>query len=385
MGGVPGEDGTGRTAREASSPGRAAGARQVVVVGAGPAGATAARCAARAGAEVLLVDRRAVVGRPVECAGFLPAEDELRAMLPGVPDQSEIFHMPEQFTLDRTEETVIVSPSGRREVLAFKGITINRAVWDAHNVDLAVEAGAEFRPSTGATGYENGILTTERGVYSPTVLVAADGPRSRMRRLAGLPDPRLIAPAINADARIKHEGRVEMHFCREAPGGYAWVIPAGDGRAHVGLGADPRRGTGGLRDALERFARRVGAELGEVTAGAVPSAGPVARTVAGNVMLAGDAAGHVMASNGGGVPIALAAGRAAGEVAAAVVGGRARVEDYERRWRAEVGEVLEVAARIRWMAGIPFRWPMLLDMVMWAMPRWEMARALRCQRMLGVW
>jgi digeranylgeranylglycerophospholipid reductase len=104
----------------------------------------------------------------------------------------------------------------------------------------------------------------------------------------------------------------------------------------------------------------------------------------GNVMLAGDAAGHVMASNGGGVPIALAAGRAAGEVAAAVVAGRARPEDYERRWRAEVGEVLEVAARIRWLAGVPFRWPMLLDMVMWAMPRWEMARALRCQRMLGV-
>jgi digeranylgeranylglycerophospholipid reductase len=381
--GVPGEDGTGR-AHGTSAPERAAEPWQVVVVGAGPAGATAARCAARAGAEVLLIDRRAVVGRPVECAGFLPAQDELAAMLPGVPDQQDIFGVPERFVLDRTEETVIVSPSGRRKVLAFQGVTIDRAAWDAHNVDLAVEAGAEFRPSTGATGYENGTLVTEMGVCSPTVLIAADGPRSRMRRCAGLPDPRLIAPALNADARIKHEGRVEMHFCREAAGGYAWVIPAGDGRAHVGLGADPRRGGGDLRPALERFARRVGAELGAVSAGAVPSAGPVARTVAGNVMLAGDAAGHVMASNGGGVPIALAAGRAAGEVAAAVADGKARVEDYERRWRAEVGEVLEVAARIRWLAGVPFRWPLLLDMVMWAMPRWEMARALRCQRMLFV-
>jgi len=382
--GVPGEDGTGR-AREASARGRAAESRQIVVVGAGPAGATAARFAARAGAEVLLIDRRAVVGRPVECAGFLPSKGELAAMLPGVGDQARLFDISEEFILDRTEETVIVSPSGRRKVLAFQGVTIDRAAWDAHNVDLAVEAGAEFRPSTGATGYENGILVTERGVYSPTVLIAADGPRSRMRRCAGLPDPWLIAPALNADVRIKHDGRVEMHFCREAPGGYAWVIPAGDGRAHVGLGADPRRDTEGLRDALDRFARRVGAELGEVAAGAVPSAGPVARTVAGNVMLAGDAAGHVMASNGGGVPIALVVGRAAGEVAAAVVAGRARPEDYERRWRAEVGEVLEVAARIRWLAGVPFRWPLLLDMVMWAMPRWEMARALRCQRMLGVW
>ena len=383
MGGAPCEDGTA-LGRRTASPVRAAEPRQLVVVGAGPAGATAARCAARAGAEVLLIDRRAVVGRPVECAGFLPALEELAKMLPGVPDQRAIFRVPERFVLDVTEETVVVSPSGRRKALPFQGVTVDRAAWDAHNVDLAVEAGAEFRPSTGATGLENGVLMTERGVYSPGVLIAADGPNSRMRRCAGLPDPRLIAPALNADARMDHEGRVEMHFCREAPGGYAWVIPAGDGRAHVGLGVDPRRGEVDIRPALERFARRVGASLGEITAGHVPSAGPVARTVACNVMLAGDAAGHVMASNGGGVPIALAVGRAAGEVAAAVVGGRGRVEDYERRWRAEVGEVLEVAARIRWLAGVPFRWPLLLDMVMWAMPRWEMARALRCQRMLWV-
>jgi len=34
------------------------------------------------------------------------------------------------------------------------------------------------------------------------------------------------------------------------------------------------------------------------------------------------------------------------------------------------------------MAGLPFRSPKLLTMAMWAMPRWEMARALRCQRPL---
>ncbi len=359
--------------------------RQVVVAGAGPAGATAARYAAMAGADVLLVDRRATVGTPMECAGFLPSSRELARMLPGVPDQGELFDVPERFVLYRTEETVIVSPSGRRKVLPFEGLTVDRRAWDPHNVDLAVEAGAEFRPSTAVTGLEEGVLVTDRGRVAPGVLIAADGPHSRTRRSVGLPEPRLVAPALNALARVEHEGRVEMHFCREAPGGYAWVIPAGDGHAHVGIGVDPRFVRGDIKAHLQAFAKRSGAELLDLAAGFVPSAGPIPRAVKDNVMVVGDAAGHVMASNGGGVPIALAAGRAAGETAARVVAGGATVEQYETRWRAEVGDVLRVAARIRWLAGLPFRWPLLLDMVMWAMPRWEMSRALRCQRMLWVW
>jgi digeranylgeranylglycerophospholipid reductase len=386
LGGAPAGGGPAERAREGSSRDTTrAEDRQVVVVGAGPAGATAARHARLAGArDVVLIDRRAVVGAPVECAGFLPAEDELAAMLPLVPDQRELFHVPDEFILARTEETAIVSPSGRAKVLPFRGITIDRAAWDIRNVELAVEAGVEFRPSTSAEGLEGGVLRTDRGAMVASVIVAADGPHSRVRGWAGLPEPRLIAPAINAVANIEHGGRVEMHFAREAPGGYAWIIPAGDGVAHVGLGVDPRFGGRELKTPLERFAKRIGAELVELAAGFVPSAGPLARTHAGNVMVVGDAAGHVMASNGGGIPIALAAGRVAGKVAARVARGEGAIDEYEAGWRAEVGDVLRVSSRIRWMAGLPFRSPTMLGVAMWAMPRWEMARALRCQRLLFV-
>jgi digeranylgeranylglycerophospholipid reductase len=384
LGGAPEGVGPAERARERSFRDAAkAEDRQVVVVGAGPAGATAARHARLAGArDVVLIDRRARVGTPVECAGFLPAEDELAAMLPSVQDQRGLFHVPDEFVLARTEETAIVSPGGRVKVLPFRGITIDRAAWDMRNVELAVEAGVEFRPSTSAEGLEGGVLRTDRGAMLASVIVAADGPHSRVRGWAGLPEPRLVAPAINAVARIEHGGRVEMHFGREAPGGYAWVIPAGDGVAHVGLGVDPRFGGRELKTLLERFARRVGADIVELAAGFVPSAGPLARTHAGNVMVVGDAAGHVMASNGGGIPIALAAGRVAGRVAARVATGEGTIEEYEAGWRAEVGDVLRVSSRTRWMAGLPMRSPALLSMAMWAMPRWEMARALRCQRLL---
>lgn len=354
--------------------------RQVVVVGAGPAGSTVARYAALGGADVLLIDRRAVVGRPVQCAGFLPSEGELLEMLPRVPDQEELYQVDQRFVLARTYESVMVSPKGRRKTLPFEGLTIDRGEWDPHLVDLAVKAGAEFRPSTQAMRLDSGILRTDGGDVLPGVLVAADGPHSRVRRAAGMRDPGLIAPALNAPSRMLHSGKVEMHFTPEAPGAYAWVIPAGQGMAHVGLGADPRRKVDDLRANLSAFAERVGAQLGPVTGGFVPTAGPVKRTVSGNVMLVGDAAGQVMASNGGGVPIALAAGRAAGEVAAQVVLRGGDLMDYQRRWRREVGDALATSARFRWAAGQPFWSPLAMDMAMWAFPRSQMLRALKCQR-----
>lgn len=358
--------------------------REVVVVGAGPAGSTAARFAAEGGADVVLIDRRSVVGRPVQCAGYLPAEHELREMLPGVPDQDQLYRVDDRFVLATTYETVIVSPQGYRTPLRFEGRTVDRAEWDPHLVDMAVRAGAEFRPSTQALGLENGVLRTDRGDLLPGVVIAADGPHSRMRRLAGLRDPRLIAPAINAPSRHLHTGKVEMHFGRDAPGGYAWVIPAGREMSHVGVGVDPRRKGANLKVLLRTFAEKVGAELGPMTGGSVPSAGPARRTVAGNMMLVGDAAGHVMASNGGGVPIAMAAGRVAGRVAGRTVSGKGDVQEYERLWRAQLHDVLATSARFRWAAGLSIWSPLAMDMAMRFMPKDQMLRALKCQRVFNV-
>jgi len=159
--------------------------RQVVVIGAGPAGSTAARYAAEAGADVLLMDRKTIVGDPVQCAGYLPSEEELADMLPDVPDPDQLYSVDDTFELSRTYETVIVSPQGRRTVLKFEGRTIDRARWDPHLVDGAVKAGAEYRPSTQAMALGSGVLLTDRGSFLPGVVIAADAmPGSSPRGMA---------------------------------------------------------------------------------------------------------------------------------------------------------------------------------------------------------
>jgi digeranylgeranylglycerophospholipid reductase len=102
-------------------------------------------------------------------------------------------------------------------------------------------------------------------------------------------------------------------------------------------------------------------------------------------MLVGDAAGHVMASNGGGVPIAMAAGRIAGRVAARVVEGKGDLIAYEGGWRSQLGEVMATSVRFRRLAGMTFWSPMIMEMAMWGLPRGQMLRALRCQRLFWIW
>jgi digeranylgeranylglycerophospholipid reductase len=76
----------------------------------------------------------------------------------------------------------------------------------------------------------------------------------------------------------------------------------------------------------------------------VPSEGPISSTVSGNGMVVGDAAGHVISVNGGGIPLAMIGGRICGEVAADNINSSRPLEDYEKVWRDVMLKPLKTAA-----------------------------------------
>src|SRR2546425_777376 len=144
-----------------------------------------------------------------------------------------------------------------------------------------------------------------------------------------------------------------MFFGNLAPGGYAWIIPKA-GCANVGLGTWERF-RGNLRELFDKFiaARRL--EPGKATGGFVPVLGPPPRTVKDNVMLVGDAAGMVMATNGGGNNVAMIAGRFAGLTAADHLLDGTPLDAYETRWRTAVGGPLAQGAPAKTPAPRPPR------------------------------
>jgi digeranylgeranylglycerophospholipid reductase len=222
-------------------------------------------------------------------------------------------------------------------------------------------------------------VETNRGTFQGRVVIGSDGPRSTVAKSVGLEWP-VSAPAMSATVEGEFGNPTDMFFGNLAPGGYAWIIPKAHS-ANVGLGTW-QYFRGNLRELFDRFVRSRHLEPGKATGGFVPVMGPPPRTVKDNAILVGDAAGMVMATNGGGNNVAMIAGRIAGLTAADHLADGTPLDAYESRWRAAVGGPLDQGVRIKKLADRFFGSDRLLEAAMVLVGRRRMARAIRCQRLL---
>ncbi len=350
----------------------------VIVVGSGPAGGTAARYAARRGLKVLLLDKRKEIGVPVQCGEYVAGDEEVRAIFPAVTDLEDLMVVPHRVKQIDTPVIRIWSPRGRAYDLPFKGYTVRRDKMDQGIADQAVQEGADLRTETVATKVEGSQVHTNRGVFEGKVVIGCDGPRSTVAQSVGLAWP-VSAPAMSTTAEGDFGDATEMFFGNLAPGGYAWIIPKAH-CANVGLGTWERF-RGNLRSLYDKFLDGRGIHGGKATGGYVPVLGPVDRTVAGNVLLAGDSAGMVMATNGGGINVSMLAGRIAGITAADHLLNGVPLQEYERRWRSQLELPLLEGVRIKHLADRFFGSDTFLEASMILLGRKRMGRAIRCQRL----
>ena len=305
----------------------------MVVVGGGPAGAIAAHAAAQAGARVLVVERSP--HRPPRCTGIVG------------PQTLSLLAPPPRLVLRELRAVRVVAPGGGEVVYRApgpKGYVLDRSELDRWLLERAATAGAVILGPATAVGMDGHVLHTTAGPVGFEVLIAADGAMSAPRRWAGLPTPAEFLVGVQAIVEAASPGdEVEVHLgSAVAPGGFAWVVPAEEGRIRVGLLTVVRREGVSL---LSRFlARRFpdGCILRRES-GLVPI-GPAPRTVGARVLLVGDAAGQVKPLSGGGILFGAIAARIAGEVAAQ---GRDSLSAYEARWRAEVGKEIAFGLRAR--------------------------------------
>ncbi len=353
----------------------------VLVVGSGPAGSTTARFAAEDGASVLFIERRSRVGVPVRCGEFMPGISEIRSMFPGLEDAEPLFDVPESLQCRHVDGIKLVDPQDRVTLLDFDGYTTDRDRFDRHLADLAVEAGAVLETGCSFESYAGGVASTSQGDIRCKVIVGADGPGSRVARCLGLERNRNPYPAVTAEVEGDFEPYTYMFFGDIAPGAYSWIIPK-DGRANVGVGFSPKFAEGNVREYFEGFARKRGfAEHSRVVGKYVPSEGPIPSTATADGMVVGDAAGQVISVNGGGIPLAMIAGRAAGRAAAANVSGGSPLSRYEEEWRRVMDKPLRTAALNKRLADtFAFRSESSTAMCMNFLGARRMGNLIRCKR-----
>jgi len=353
----------------------------VLIVGAGPAGSTTARFCAGGGSDVLMIDRRGEIGHPVQCGELLPHVEEMYTIFPESDHLEELFDIPSALVHGESEHIDMVSPGGRTYRSEFRSHILDRRSFDKHLSKLAVDAGARLETGVSLLGLKDGVAETTMGPVKAKVVVGADGPNSRTAREAGLENPSLRYPAVTCQAKGDFGTDVKMFFGSVAPGGYAWIIPK-RGSANIGLGFDPHVFRGTPRAAFESFVRTLGCTCADLTMGIVPMSGPVPSTVRGRILLVGDAAGQTMATNGGGIPTAMMAGRVAGRTIREHLAGSCRLEEYEARWRKVMLSPLRTSVRTRRMADMVFGNDRLLGAAMFVLGRRGLDRAIRCKPLL---
>lgn len=289
----------------------------VVVVGGGPSGATAATDLARKGHSVLLLDR---AGRIKPCGGAVP------------PRLMEEFAIPDSLLVARARSARMVAPSDRAVDMPVGEIgyvgMVDRDVFDEWLRNRAAQVGAERRTGTferierdDAAGavvvYREARGGPELRVRARLV-IGADGARSGVAR-DSLPDGENVkcvfayheiikSPPANDQGYdptrcdVIYQGRVSPDF-------YGWVFPHGE-TASIGVGSANKGFS--LRGSVATMRREMGLEACETvrSEGAPIPLKPLKRWENGrDVIVTGDAAGVVAPASGEGIYYAMACGR----------------------------------------------------------------------------
>jgi digeranylgeranylglycerophospholipid reductase len=336
----------------------------LIVVGAGPGGSTAAWQAAEQGLSVLLLEKRQEIGSPVRCAEGVPHQALLDFVEPN-PD----------WISSRVSQAQVIALQSGQVVQCWQGTgglgyVLERRVFDRVLAERAADAGAQVRVKTPVTDLliEDGIvggvvaeLRGQRAEIEASVVIAADGVESRVGTWGGL-DTQLPLEDTMACAQYLLSGiqwnpsRLGYWIDEEiAPGGYAWVFPKGDRQANVGLGVQADFAAETALAYLNRFVDREPclAQSSPVTlvSGVVPVARPCQKLVTDGLMLVGDAARQVDPLTGGGIINAMIAGRLASQVAAEAVNASdtsaERLAEYQQQADRIIGRRLERNYRLR--------------------------------------
>ncbi len=289
----------------------------VLVVGAGPAGSSAAIAAAATGLSVLCIDKKVRCGEPVQCAEYVPAHVLTETGLTSLVIQP-ITHM---------RSTVEGADTQRSN---FHGYMINRAAFDQALLQQASDLGARTRLDTCLTRLDTKqrIATLkskeERFDIRFKILIAADGPTSRVAQQLGMPRQRCARSRQISVPLTQSRNVTDTWLSRSWAGGYAWLFPKGK-VANLGIGMGHTTRHAGLRASLRTLHQQLVEQdivLPEVlskTGGPIPVGGVSSVVHDGNVLFAGDAAGLAHPVTGAGIAPAVLSGRMAGEAAAVAI------------------------------------------------------------------
>lgn len=210
----------------------------VAVVGGGPIGSIAARYATMYGAKVAMFEEHSSIGSPVACTGLLSLKALQECDL--LPDPS--------FVINSVRGAYVHAPDGRCLPIGGKktrAYVVLRKILDRKLASMAAESGVDIYLKSYVEILKQDddfqrLSVISNGVpveFKSKVVIAADGPRSKISTMAGIPAPDVLLPGIQFETKLEplEKDFVELFVGSIAPGFFGWVVPVTDHICRVGM------------------------------------------------------------------------------------------------------------------------------------------------------
>ncbi len=314
----------------------------VAVVGAGPSGLTAARLLADRGLRVVVFEKKHAVGEQVVCTGIVGRE---------VFDR---FDLPRDSILREFRKLTVVSPlfsSAAYEHPENFAYAVDRKGFDRSLMRMAEDKGARIHVSAevvDVVAQQDAITLVLRNKEKRSVrcsaraLILATGINYNLHKKIGLGVPKDFLYGAQAEIASDVYESTHVFVGRDiAPGAFAWVVPAAEGRIRVGLMTE-----NAPEEKLRRLLRKCGVSEKNPDSITCPpmfraiSQGLVSRTYSDRVLAVGEAAGQVKTTTGGGIYYGMLGAEAAADVMNRQLArgdlSRTALSEYERNWKQAV-------------------------------------------------
>ncbi|MFB5645771.1 MAG: NAD(P)/FAD-dependent oxidoreductase [Nitrosopumilaceae archaeon] len=352
----------------------------IVVVGGGPAGSSAAFSAAKNGVKVALIEKEETIAQTVRTSGVTWLDTIKEFEIP-----KNCYNSIKNYGFCSPDNKVMIKDKIPRAVVLDVRETYRWLAKKAESegVDLFVQTNVidVIKNDDGEISAVKAMKLDQEIIFNAKIVIDASGFQSVIAKLLGLVKQWKrfgVGAEIEANAENVDSDTWWLMVGQEySPAGYAWIFPVSEKIVRVGVGVGkPESGIDPTERLNQIIEKKLGPikELGAITKlefhyGLIPNEGLSRKTVYDNLILVGDSAGQANPLVLEGIRYAIRYGRIAGEVASnAVKSGdtsEKSLKKYEEIWKDAIQSKINSASKVqtRWLGLSDEEWDKELDII----------------------